>query len=92
MSDYKYTEFENLQDALKHNPKWSGKFRKPEVGETVKINFNNFDLAIVKKYFIECGWLGMICECVNPPEWFLKQNEGNVPAHFFGIDIQEINP
>jgi hypothetical protein len=68
-------------------PMWSGEKPPPAVGEIVKANFNNLGAGEVLRYFVHEGYLGVIVRLADPPEFFEKQNGGNVPAHLFGAEI-----
>ncbi len=52
---------------------WSGKKLLPEIGTEVNIKMNSFGKAIVVAYFLEAGWVGVECKCVNQPDWHIKQ-------------------
>lgn len=69
--------------------KWSGGKPLPAIGDVVKLAVNGCGLGEVVGYFTEDGWLGVKLHLQAPPEWFLKQNKGNVPAFAFGRELGE---
>ena len=68
---------------------WSGKSPPPAIGETVKINFNDFGTATVTGYFTEYKWLGVTVKLHHQPEWHRKQNGAFAEAHVFGAEINQ---
>lgn len=73
--------------------KWSGDLPIPKIGEKVRINFNKLGSGIVKGYFIEHGYVGVLVKLDNPPEWKKKQHPPGSKyhgvAHVFGAEIKE---
>jgi hypothetical protein len=73
-------------------PKWSGDKAPPAVGDKVRISMNGIGPAIVRGYFVEYGWLGVLTEVLNPPKWWVEQNvKPGKPAplgHAFGVEIK----
>jgi hypothetical protein len=59
----------------------------PLVGDTIDLNCNGFKTAIVNGYFTDYGFLGVVCELNESPEWFTKQKKNPDTVHFFGCDI-----
>jgi hypothetical protein len=51
---------------------------------------NRLGFGIVKGYFVEHGWFGMLVELRDPPDWWKKQMKGKRGkeryAHIFGKD------
>ena len=71
--------------------RWSAPFPPPAVGGRVKVRMNGLGLATVTGYFVQDGWLGVVVKLDAPPEWYGKQNGGNVPGHSFGAEIELIS-
>jgi hypothetical protein len=77
--------------------KWSGDADPPKVGAKVMVYMNGFGNGIVKGYFAEYGWLGVLVKCARPPKWWVAQTKANgknpktTLGHFFGIDLQLTN-
>lgn len=61
--------------------------RLPSVGEKVKVTMNGLGEGYVGSYFIRDGWLGLEINLLDPPEWYVSQNKGNVPAPVFGAEV-----
>ena len=68
--------------------KWGGKHPPPNVGAVVKIAVNGIGYGTVLGYFEEEGFLGVLVQPDAPPEWYRKQNGGNVPCHVFGPELK----
>ena len=71
--------------------KWSGKTQPPELGASVHVTMNNLGPGTIKGYFIEEGWLGVLIELRNPPDWWKKQNakEPQRQAYIFGTELRD---
>lgn len=73
-------------------PKWSGDEEPPAVGTKILISMNGIGPAIVRGYFVECGWLGVLTEVLSPPDWWVKQNvkpgKPQPLSHAFGVEIK----
>jgi len=82
-ADPSRAEPSNAPDAIK----WSGKLPPPAIGEHVVIKMNRFGGATVTGYFIEHGWLGIVCRLDQQPEWHRKQGGDRNRALFFGNDL-----
>jgi len=67
---------------------WSGKKAPPAIGEKVHVNVNDLGDGVVQSYFAQGGYLGVIVQLDAPPEWYVKQNKGNYPAHVFGAELK----
>lgn len=67
--------------------KWSGTKPPPAVGEIVRCRVNNIGKVKVKGYFTEHGWLGVLSDALEPPEWFTKQNGSDTTCHLFGAEM-----
>lgn len=72
--------------------KWSGKNPVPKIGDKVRINFNQLGSGVVRSYFFEHGYLGILVKLDNPPEWKRKQHPPGSKyhgvAHVFGAEIE----
>lgn len=66
---------------------WSAKFAPPAVGEVVVIRINAIGNAVVEGYCLAYGFLGVMAKPLDPPEWYVKQNGGNVAGCVFGAEI-----
>jgi len=53
---------------------------------------NQLGPATVKGYFIEHGWLGLLCEFHDPPDWWKRQNakEPGRLGHIFGTEFKPV--
>lgn len=73
-------------------PKWSGDEEPPAIGTKIRISMNGIGPAIVRGYFVECGWLGLLTEVLSPPDWWVRQNvKPGQPAplgHVFGVEFK----
>ena len=47
--------------------------------------------AVVRGYFTESGWLGLLVELSNPPRWWINQkvSERNI-CHIFGPEFRVV--
>ena len=70
--------------------KWGhGKFENPpELGTSVRINFNGLGTGIVAAYFVEHGWLGVKVMLDSRPDWHKKQAPDKPYALVFGAEIE----
>lgn len=55
--------------------KWSGKMPLPKIGDRIEIIMNRIGPGVVKGYFSEAGFLGVMTSADNPPEWLRKQRK-----------------
>lgn len=62
-------------DASGAEMKWGGKNALPEIGERIYVSMNTLGYAKVVGYAESYGWLGLMVEFENPPEWHVKQRE-----------------
>ena len=72
--------------------KWSGKGEPPAIGSVVKIKMNGLGEGLVKGYFVQDNWLGVLVELSDPPDWWKKQNakfiaKGDSLSHIFGAEL-----
>lgn len=69
---------------------WAGKVPPPPVGEKVHLTINSLGEAAVVGYFSQDGFLGLRTKLDNPPDWYLKQNKGNVVGCVFGPEFKPL--
>lgn len=67
---------------------WSGKDAPPAIGDEIVITINRLGSAIVTGYFSEGEWLGVLCSLIDPPDWHVRQNNGDPTGHVFGAEFQ----
>jgi len=77
-----YTEFEKLN--------WVTTKAIPQIGEEVRVKINGIGRSIVKKYFVEHGFIGLLVQPLSPPEWYVKQNGVDEPCHVFPAEVEEL--
>jgi len=75
-------EFDKLQ--------WVAKKPLPNVGEELNVRVNGIGRSVVKKYFVEHGFVGMIVQPQNPPTWYIEQNGADEPCHVFPAECTEL--
>ena len=76
-----YTEFTKLG--------WISKFPMPMVGAEVNVKINGIGRSVVKKFFVEHGFIGMVVQPYDPPAWYIKQNGADEPCHVFPAECEE---
>lgn len=73
------------------NPQWSGKSEIPPVGSTVQVQHSEWGQVTVKGYVVEDGFLGVVAEPKDPPQWWLDQKKRNRQRHrnvtYFGNEF-----
>ena len=62
-----YTEFSELQ--------WVANKPLPAVGSEVEVKINGIGRSKVLKYFVEHGFIGLVVQPINPPDWYKNQNK-----------------
>jgi len=77
-----YTEFEKLN--------WVTTKAIPEIGAEVCVKMNGIGRSIVKKYFVEHGFIGLLVQPLSPPQWYVKQNGADEPCHVFPAEVEEL--
>ena len=77
-----YTEFEELA--------WISSKLIPKVGEKVNVRINSIGESIVKKYFVEYGFIGLLVQPTDPPDWYVKQNGADELCHVFPSEVDEL--
>lgn len=70
-------EFAVYMDENGNPLKWSANFPLPEIGSRVYIILNRIGWAVVKGYFAEAGYLGVMTLATNPPKWLRDQRKRN---------------
>ena len=71
-------------------PQWISRKAIPAVGETINVRINGIGASIVKKYFVEHGFIALLVQPINPPAWYVKQNGANEPCHVFPAEVEEL--
>jgi len=69
--------------------KWSNKNPVPAIGDVVEVSINKLGAAVVKGYFEESGWLGLIVDLVDAPDWHKRQNGNDPRGHVFGAELKD---
>lgn len=69
---------------------WAGKVAPPAIGEKINVNMNSLGNGDVVGYFSQEGYLGLRVKLDSPPEWYVKQNKGNVVGHIFGPEFKPL--
>ena len=77
-----YTEFTKLG--------WISKFPMPMVGAEVNVKINGIGRSVVKKFFVEHGFIGMVVQPYDPPAWYIKQNGADSVCHVFPAEVAEL--
>ena len=67
---------------------WSGG-AVPTIGEIVECNMNRLGAARVLGYASCDGYLGVLVEFIDPPEWFIRQNGDDRTGVIFGAEIRK---
>ena len=88
-------KFIRIDEALKAVPVpkekplyWSGTFPIPTVGSHVHVYMNGFGDGMVVGYKEAEGYLGVVVQVTDPPDWYLRNCDGkNEPATFYGADL-----
>jgi hypothetical protein len=70
---------------------WSRKDHPPAIGDTVTLN-NNFGKGVVLAYFTKrasryAGYLGVLVDPLEPPEWWLARNKRGTLITAFGAEL-----
>ena len=79
-----YTEFEKLT--------WVCDKLIPKVGEEVNVKVNGIGRSIVNKYFVEHGFIGLLVQPLNPPDWYRKQNASKTDSALYDWDECHVFP
>ena len=75
--------FTNAPGALK----WSNPEPPPAIGADIVVTINSCGPATVTGYFTQGGFIGLLVELHNPPDWHVKQNKGSRRGHVFGAEF-----
>lgn len=70
--------------------RWSADFDPPAIGTKILARINNCGEAVVVGYFQQGGFLGVICDLLDAPEWHRKQNNNDPRGHLFGAEMSLI--
>ena len=75
---------------------WASDRPMPSVGDKIHVTMNGLGYATVIGFFVEKGspetnYIGLKVEFLNPPEWFLKHNGGNVPGYVFPRECEGLH-
>ena len=68
--------------------RWSGAADVPALGAQVRVHLNGFGPAVVRAYFYAGGYLGVLCEFTQLPDWFRRQSPGVTLGHVFGRELE----
>ena len=79
-----YTEFEKLA--------WISTKAIPAIGSKLNVKINGIGESIVKKYFVEYGFIGMLVTPQNPPAWYINQNGEGADCHVYPAECEELRP
>ena len=77
-----YTEFEKLA--------WVSTKAIPAIGTKLNVKINGIGESIVKKFFVEYGFIGMVVQPIDPPAWYIKQNGADEPCHVYPAETEEL--
>ena len=77
----KYVEFDKLT--------WVSTKQIPYIGTDVNVKINGIGRSVVKKYFVEYGFIGLIVKPYDPPAWYIKQNGADAVCHVFPSETEE---
>ena len=79
-----YTEFEQLQ--------WVTTKPIPAVGSEVEVKINGIGRSKVLKYFVEHGFIGLVVQPTNPPDWYKNQNKSTLDSALYDWDACHVFP
>ncbi len=68
--------------------KWSGKSFVPLLGQNVTIHMNSIGAGKVQGYFHLDGWLGVLVNVPNLPEWYCKGQSPKPHPHVYGRELE----
>ena len=78
----------DMERSKEYTVEWSGRRPVPVAGDRVMAYINGLGAGTVAGHFVVEGYLGVIVNLDSPPDWYVRQNGGNNPAHLFGIEIE----
>lgn len=73
-----------LPDGLK----WTGKGPVPALGERVTIHVNKIGAGTVQGYFHLAGFLGVLVDVPNLPDWYCKGQATKPFPHVYGRELE----
>jgi len=79
-----YTEFDELQ--------WVCNKPLPPVDSEVTVKVNGIGVSKVVRYFVEHGFIGLVVQPVDPPEWYRKQNASTTDSALYDWDACHVFP
>ena len=79
-----YTEFNKIA--------WVSNKPIPLVGSEVNVKINGIGHSVVKKYFVEHGFIGLIVQPTNPPTWYKNQNPSKKDSDLYDWDACHVYP
>ena len=71
---------------------WNGAKAPPRIGDPVKVFLNNLGSGTVTGYCQMDGYLGVIVELWNPPEWFIQQASNPKECWVVGCELDPQRP
>lgn len=79
-----YTEFNELQ--------WVANKPLPAVDSEVTVKVNGIGRSKVLKYFVEHGFIGLVVQPQNPPDWYKNQNKSTSDFALYDWDACHVFP
>ena len=64
----------------------------PPVDSEVTVKVNGIGVSKVLKYFVEHGFVGLIVQPIDPPEWYRKQNASTTDSALYDWDSCHVFP
>lgn len=68
--------------------KWSGKSFVPLLGQNVTIHMNSIGAGKVQGYFHLDGWLGVLVDVPNLPDWYCRGQNPKPLPHVYGRELE----
>lgn len=78
-----YAQFETPPEHIR----WCSTLALPAVGDRITVTFNKLGDGEVIGYFTEGGYLGLLVQLDQKPDWLLEQNPTG-PVHIFGPEFR----
>ena len=77
---------------------WVSNKPMPLIGTEVNVTINGIGRSVVKKYFVEHGFIGLLVQPLNPPDWYKTQNASTKdsdlydwqPCHVYPAEVTEL--
>jgi hypothetical protein len=79
-----YTEFSQLQ--------WVANKPLPAVDSEVTVKVNGIGRSKVVKYYVEHGFVGLVVQPINPPDWYKTQNPSTTDSALYDWDACHVFP